>query len=444
MKFSIVRNWLFCGAAVVGLSVANHGVAFAESGGSGGQGSAHMENGGGQGSDVVRRKGAKGAERGGSGHGSLRDVFREMEVAPDSGSSEQGSGADSGKKGQSGRKSDTAKGARPEGKGRSDVAKGKGGKPAVKEAGETEDSDKPAWAGVSGPETKPGRGGGTEPGTKKGDIYGDLYVVVRDANGVPVLDENGYVQVQYYDADGKITCCIPRDAEGNLLTTLADGTPVLPIEIELGRLSVGRSPDAVLAAQYEEATTTINNAASVSLDASGRLVVTNSDGTTQTIDSPLENLALYVELLNTGTLAGIDASKLGSLSYLVDGTLTAQDLAIASSFFAAASDKTIPITTDSIVYMNTILGIDGSLEGNYVDYSSFTYDRQDVYGDMQIEVLVEQADGSWVPTQVNVYDAVFHSTSTGSLTNVAAFTTATDDARAVIDYIHEYALPETE
>ena len=173
-------------------------------------------------------------------------------------------------------------------------------------------------------------------------------------------------------------------------------------------------------------------------------MITASDGTEKTINSPLENLALYYELLTTGTLTGVDETKLGSLSYLADGSLTAQDLSTAASFFAAASDKTIPVTVNSIEYMNTILDISGTLPDNYFDYSSFSYDRQTVYGSMEVTVLVEQSDGTWKPTSVNVYDAVFGGTPTGELTNVTAFTTATDDARAIINYLHEYEVPATD
>ena len=97
--------------------------------------------------------------------------------------------------------------------------------------------------------------------------------------------------------------------------------------------------------------------------------------------------------------------------------------------------------------MNTILGITGTLtdasSATYVDYSSFSYDRQSVYGDTTVQVLVKQTDGSYLPTTVNVYDAVFKSTEyTG--TNVAGFTQAADDALQVIEYVHTYAVPETE
>lgn len=451
-----------CGAASIALVLSAPNISFAQNHDGGGNGGgSHMDGGNdsghGGGSQGQKRQGGMNAgQRGGGGGGDLRDVFEQMEEeAASDGINEHGQG---GKGTPHGQESGSASGTK--GKGRSSTEKGSSstekstGRPADKgpsasskgshgtgETGESEeDSDRPDYAGPGGRDNKPGRPN-QESGIKKGDIYGDMYVIDRDENGVPILDENGYVQVKYLDADGNLQCCILRDSEGNLLPTLADGTAVVPIEVELGRLSVGRSPDQVLAAQYEEAVNSINTAASVSLDASGRIVITATDGTQSTIDSPLENLALYYELLTTGTLSGVDATKLGSLSYLADGNLTAQDLSLAASFFAAASDKTIPVSVDSIEYMNTILGIEGSLTDGYTDYSTFTYDRQAVYGSTEVTVLVEQEDGSWKPTSVNVYDTILGGTPTGDLTNVTAFTTATDDARAIINYLHEYEVP---
>lgn len=443
------NKWLktiLCGVAAAALSVGTVDLSFAQthSGGThaqGGQGAGGgHDSGGGEGQQKKGRGGATGGQGGAGRGGDLRDVFRDMESeAADQGMNDRTEDASQGKgqgKAQSGRSSTEKGTGRPADKGQGMA--GQGGSHGS--SGESEeDSDRPDYAGPGGRDNKPGRPN-QESGTKKGSIYGDMYVILRDENGVPILDENGYVQVKYLDADGNLQCCVLRDAEGNLLPTLADGTTVAPIEVELGRLSVGRSPTGVLAAQYEEAVTSINTASSISLDASGRIVITLSDGTQKTIDSPLENLALYYELLTTGTLTGVDATKLGDLAYLVDGTLTEKDLAAAASFFAAASDKTIPVTVDAVEYMNTILGIEGTIEG-HVDYSDFTYNRESVYGSMTIEVLVEQADGSWKPTTVNVYEAVFGSTATGDLTNVSAFTTATDDARAIINYVHEYEVP---
>ncbi|MBZ0161669.1 MAG: hypothetical protein K8H74_03045 [Notoacmeibacter sp.] len=436
MRISTIRKGLLAGLASVALVVGYSTIQplWAQDHDGGTQGGGHTTEGHTDGDHEDKgakgQRGMSGGERGGGAGTSLRDVFHDMEDE---------AAADRGRRGAGGL------GQGGSGGGSDQAEKGKrGGQSDVRESeGEEEDSDKPAWAGTKGPESKPGRPN-LEPGVKKGTIYGDMYVVVRDDNGVPELDDDGFVKVYYLDADGNLTCCIPRDAEGNLLTTLEDGTPVLPIEVELGRLSVGRSPTRVLSAQYDEVLRSIADATSVTLDSAGRLLLTLPDGTTKTIDSPLENLALYLELLNTGTLSGIDPATLGDLAFLVDGTLTPEDLEVAASFFAAASDKTITVTVDSIEYMNTILGVDGTLADGYFDYSTFTYDRESSYSGQLVTVLVQQSDGTWAEQEVDLYEAVFGSTPTGSLTNVDAFTQATDDARAIIDFLHTYEVPEAE
>jgi len=386
------------------------------------------------------QRGGHGMGRGGGGHSqSLRDIFHEMESGSTTDerssatSEEHGSGSASSTRGKRGKPTTagTKKGSTTAGK--------KGGKTAPA-AAEEEESDRPAWAGTPGRENKPGRGN-VASGTKKGDVYGDMYVLLRDENGVPILKQlpDGTWVVQPVDKDGNV---LPLDAEGNLIN------PELAIAVELGRLNVGRSPLNVLSTRYEEALAAINAADSVTLDASGRLVLT-TDGVTKTIDAPLENLALYVELLNKGTITGMtDPSKFdSSISYLVDGTKTTADFTSAAAFLAAASDKTATLTIDKVEDINTILGISGSLTdalgGTYVDYSTYSYDRKSVYGNTTVEVLIKQEDGSYLPTTVNVYDAVFNSTEyTG--TNASAFTQAADDALKVISYVHDNSVPESE
>jgi hypothetical protein len=371
--------------------------------------------------------GGKGMGRGGGSSQSLRDIFREVESGSSATSEDHGSGS----KGGSAATSRGKKGSSTAGK--------KAGKTAPK-AAEEEDSDRPAWAGTPGKEGKPGRGN-VASGTKKGDIFGDMYVLLRDENGVPILKQlpDGTWVVQPVDAEGNP---LPLDAEGNLIN------PELAIAVELGRLNVGRSPLAVLSSQYEELLKSINLADSVSLDPTGRLLLT-TDGVAAAVDSPLANLALYVELINTGTITGVtDPTKfVSTISYLVDGTLTSADMLSAASFLAAASDKTTSLTIDKVVDMNTILGISGTLTdatgATYVDYSTYSYDRASVYSTTTVDVLVKQEDGSYMPTTVNVYDAVFNSTEyTG--TNVAAFAQAADDALQVIDYVHSNAIPVSE
>jgi hypothetical protein len=299
--------------------------------------------------------------------------------------------------------------------------------------GDETDSDRPAWAGTKG--GKSGGGGKpSEASTKKGDIYGDLYVLLRDANGIPILDANGYVQ--------------PVDANGNLIPLDASGAPIdatLLVPVELSRLSVGKSPTKVLDRQYTDTIDALNAATSITTDDAGRLVVTNPDGTTATIDSPLANLALYDTLLSKGYLPGLTASDtvLGTLSFLKDTSKTEADYKQAASLLAAASDKTVKVTVDSVVDMNAILGVTGTLTGpdgkTYVNFTDYTYDRAATYPGT-VTVLVKNSDGSYTKQDVTIMDAVFNNTTYDG-TGAAAFATAADDARAVISFVHDNPLP---
>lgn len=299
--------------------------------------------------------------------------------------------------------------------------------------GETEeDSDRPAWAGTKGGKndrgTKPGDAGST-----RGDLYGDMYVILRDANGVPILNAAGFVQ--------------PIDEQGHLIPLDAEGAPIdatLVQEVEMGRLNVGRSPTSVLDKRASEVVALLNTATAISIDPAGRLVITGSDGT-KTIDAPLENLALYVALMTQGTIPGVTDLPGTEFDYLVDGKLTAQDMVIAASLIAGAADKAASLSPDAVAYMNAILGIDtktvGSVTWSDVDYSTYSYDRSTTYGSVTTTVLVKQPNGSYLPTEVNIYDAVFASKDYSGTGTFTAFATAADDARAVINYIHEYAIP---
>lgn len=303
---------------------------------------------------------------------------------------------------------------------------GKGIEGKVFEEGEGPD-------GTHGPGYMGGKSSTGQSGTKKGDLLGDMVLILRDENGVPILNADGYVQ--------------PVDAEGNPIPLNAEGEPVDPtqvVEVELGRLNVSRSPDKVLANALGDAVEQINAADSVSLDASGR-IVTTTDGVEKTIDSPLANLAIYVALITSGSIPDVDASKLGSLSYLADGALTTKDLDTAAAMLAGAGDKTGSFSVDTVEYLNLIAGIEGTLTGadgkTYVDYSSFSYDRSDTYGTDTVTVLIETSPGVYTSTTVNVYDAVFGSTD-ASGTNADGFAQAVDDARAVLLYVHDHSAPE--
>ena len=295
-----------------------------------------------------------------------------------------------------------------------------------------EDSDKPAWAGGGGGKNDRGEKPSTA-GSARGDLYGDMYVILRDDNGIPILNEDGFVQP--IDADGNV---IPLDEEG------APIDPTLAIEVELGRLNVGRAPTQVLDRRADEVIALLNSATEISLDAAGRLVLT-VDGVAQTIDSPLENLAIYVALMTTGTIPGVADLPGTEFDHLVDGALTVEDLVSAAAFAAAATDKSGAFSIDEVAYLNAFLGINienaGDVSYSAFDFNDFSYDRSDMYGDITVEVLIQQPDGSWVPTVINVYETIFGGIDYSGSGSISVFAQAADDARTIINFIHEYALP---
>lgn len=294
-----------------------------------------------------------------------------------------------------------------------------------------EDSDRPEWAGVGGGPKDKGTKPGTA-GTKRGDLFGDMVVLLRDENGVPILTADGLVQVIAFvtdasgilvplrDASGNLVV-IPYTAEGELATTLVlDGVTynVVPAEADLGRMNVGRSPSSVLSHSLDEALAKLTSG-TVTVDATGRLVV---DGVA--IDSPLENLALYVTYMTTGSLPGV----------------TLPSNFNPAALLAAAADKTGTITVDTVIYMNSILGINTGT--TYYDFSTYQYDRYTTWKDVTATVLVLQPDGSYVPTVVNIYDTVFVGTNWTDPTAGSAddFATAANDYLQVIEFIHDNAV----
>ena len=185
------------------------------------------------------------------------------------------------------------------------------------------------------------------------NLYGDLWVLRRDAYGVPVLDSNGCVQpiaselVAWPDGIERDTVpmVLEEFMDGELKCTVVEGYEQYTVELEIGRLNmvrtVGSNP-TVFGRALEEAINNINAANKVKTDAAGRLVlVTEVDGVPveKTIDAPRENLALYMALMKVGRIAGYGPERkeagvtvppqwleirpdldLGELSYLRTGT----------------------------------------------------------------------------------------------------------------------------
>ena len=401
------------------------------------------------------------------------------------------------------------------------------------------------------------------------------------------LDNNRLPLLMTYDATWERTECeVPHEIfiaagetwNGNTYAVTVYYDDLIQ-EVEFGRLNLGRAPDAVLDDSFDEAIRAINKARDIKIDASGRLVLTTDiydefladengdplllETVEKAIDSPKENLALYLKLMKDGHLITpaddrlpvehsinggipdwkkaeledgpskvlrptIDIEHMRSfgLGYLVDaaniqtyytstdaqGNLVVsaepctgceewtgittrsdadfcadEDFVFAATFFASAADKTGTITTDKIVYMNSILGInqvvgysaydaDGNPLPDAIDYSRNpvyfdygqhmnTYHRLETFRnrgqavtpaggghpatyDGQVMVLVETSTGSgvWEETEVSINRNVFGTSHAPageefSGANVKGFTTMGDDDLRVIAYIHTYQIP---
>eukprot|EP01029_Cantina_marsupialis_P022891 TRINITY_DN561_c1_g8_i1.p2 TRINITY_DN561_c1_g8~~TRINITY_DN561_c1_g8_i1.p2 ORF type:complete len:536 (+),score=77.49 TRINITY_DN561_c1_g8_i1:193-1800(+) len=336
--------------------------------------------------------------------------------------------------------------------------------------------------------------GGKQTDVDQADLYGDLWEMERYNSGVPILyelnyhveykdqpvvgvidvvnprlngefdlevlvrDDNGYVIYESEDNPlTEIVTIIPNeygfvegaenvislyDAEGEILPDVA--LHVVPIEF--GRLDIIRSPSTVLERRLAEVIKNFGDGsvANVSRDFCGRVMMFRTDAALalgeadKPIDSPLENLAIYKELMLHGfTKSAVnnglkflieEESPFGGfdLQLRVDGewaplpksfldfTVDEQNqliMNLAASCMAAGSDKSNTLNIDEIVFVNLFMGVP-EVSGNdinqpatsincylptieqeirmmdktdkhqysryryYVDYSSFIYDRE--------------------------------------------------------------------
>ena len=174
-------------------------------------------------------------------------------------------------------------------------------------------------------------GGGSGGGTAQaaGALYGDLYVIERDGNGVPVLKEKTITGVKYTASNRSPLAArsspLNFDDEADLQSRVGGrvrraGTDVdLLQSVSFGRESVSRAPATVLDKSYGEAIKSINAATpgqcsklddsldgrAIKLDPAGRITLCLPSETLpvtyawKTIDAPLENLGLYRALMTT-------------------------------------------------------------------------------------------------------------------------------------------------
>jgi len=352
---------------------------------------------------------------------------------------------------------------------------------------------------------------------------GDLIVLYRNASGLPIPTDVESVldpEINDYVDGGRCQQPLPADPlpaadvcpTACLVEAVVDGTStgvtvvdVDPLscavvggcegctqEVDFGRTSVIRSPDAVMVQSLAEAVSKLGTAACLSLDPSGRLVTTSEiDGevVSAAIDSPLENLAIYWQLMQTGYLGAA-----GNPIELPDPIV----LNTAARGFGAAADKTGKVTVDQVVYSNEIMGlldvptylpqlcvtvreeVQGDMEEVekcVLDYSAYVYEREMNFAQLPappyipadyptpgwFEYLgVVDPDATPVLFQIiqgPILDSVFCLDSLGlpvvpedgvclgSIApgfvdgNVGGFTQAADDTREVIEFTHDRPMP---
>lgn len=317
-----------------------------------------------------------------------------------------------------------------------------------------------------------GGGSNTEPD------YGDIYVLYRDSDGIPILSKEGCRQpLAATFFDGCITtldgnCLVPVDQETCVPEPAYDEYLQ---EVEFGRTNLARSPDSVLQTQLDEVVFNLTTAGCLSLDPAGRMVYSSEiNGVVEsyTIDSPLQNLAIYRQLMRTG--------QLHENIKLPDWKRTA---AIA---LGAAMDKEGSVTVDLTAYLNMILGLTeesvnlpeglerkcldikqeikgkvGYVEECFILYNSFSYYRYGNFTSLPDPDYI-QCDNpnesncleymevvSFDPLQmVVVKKPILESVSElkenknweGS--KIGGFAKAADDARAVVEFMHNYEVPD--
>ncbi|MDE2465744.1 MAG: hypothetical protein KGO02_18820, partial [Alphaproteobacteria bacterium] len=112
--------------------------------------------------------------------------------AQESGHSGSGQGGMGGQGGQGGRGGQSGQGGAGRGSGTTTH-----GTPGKGLSGHVFEQDEGPSAEAKGPQYGGGKSTLGKPsgaGTKKGDEFGDLWIILRDANGVPILNANGFVQ----------------------------------------------------------------------------------------------------------------------------------------------------------------------------------------------------------------------------------------------------------
>jgi len=366
-----------------------------------------------------------------------------------------------------------------------------------------------------------GGNGGGGPGGGGDDAsapdFGDLIILYRDEWGVPIpspsvpvpdpesgqMVDGGLCWQPLADTDFSYAgWTVPTDrVVYPTASTAVDGGWLIPVdqytcgvegffssytrEVDFGRTNEARSPASVFEAQLEDVVIKLATADSTSLDPAGRMVASNCGADeltiTSTIDSPLQSMAVYRQLMLTGTI-GVELPQ------------DADILDTAARGLGVAADKTGEVNVDMVAYLNMLMGLDVTptilpkrcenyreevqgtiqlVEKCFLDYSlyddgsgmlGYMYDRSDTFGALPappyiftatyptgegifeyLAVLTEDPPTFQIvrgPILEAVPKLVADPDYTGA--NIGAFAEAADDTRAVINFMHDWPMPDAD
>jgi hypothetical protein len=366
-----------------------------------------------------------------------------------------------------------------------------------------------------------GGGGGDDDGGSPPD-YGDLIILYRDADGVPIPSD--VVQVEdpetgllvdgglcwqpiAFNVDDELLCpaeCVEWTTDPATVFVdqfncgVTTGCANCTQEVDFGRINSARAPASVFEAQLEDVVVNLANADCTTLDPAGRLVAStvaaDETVTTITIDSPLQNLAIYRKLMLDGFLGDV-ADPI---------TLPASVLDTAARGLGVASDKGGEVNVDMVAYLNSIIGLDDvptilgklcetyrkevqgtiqEVEKCYLNYgpdaseipptpltppANYLYTRSDNFSTTEqslpfpayiptatsygwFEYLALSTSGTEMDPLFQILkgpilDAVFPDTTFVEFDggNIGGFAQAADDTRAVINFMHDWPMPDAD
>ena len=346
-------------------------------------------------------------------------------------------------------------------------------------------------------------GGGDDGGAAPD--FGDLIILYRDINGVPIpspettaTDPDGlpapgglcWQPIAFNVSDEPDTLC-PTSCVVDSVPTgtgvvdvnqyncgVAEGCSGCTQEVDFGRINAVRSPDDVFDRQLEDVIVNLTTADCVTLDPAGRMVASrvadDEPVSSSTIDSPLQNLAISRQLLLTGTIG----------APLPQG---ADVLDTAARGIGAGSGKTGEVSVDLVAYLDQLMGLTAPgtvtildpklcetyreevqgviqlVEKCFLDYRNYEYARTTNFvalpapayipgppddpaleGWFEYLAVLDPNFPSFQILQGPITTAVFADEPGFTEGNIGGYAQAADDARAVINFMHDWPMPDAD